>query len=133
MPLMLPAIELHIALSNRPIHHSAIPLSTTTDANRQLRRKLNTVPNKPQQFKQPIVLASNHRHSNLENSKAADRLPEAAACIADVAQKLTKQKNTQPEHLTQITTYFCSPWVRTARRLKITTYFCLSFKAGIGS
>ena len=92
MPLMFPAVELHIALSNRPIHHSAIPLSTTTDANRQLRRKLNTVPNKPQQFKQPIVLASNHRHSNLENSKAADRLPEAAACIAEVAQKLTKQK-----------------------------------------
>jgi len=29
---------------------------------------------------------------NLENSKAADRLPEAAACIAEVAQKLTKQK-----------------------------------------
>ena len=92
MPLMFPAVELHIALSNRPIHHSAIPLSTSTDANRQLRRKLNTVPNKPQQFKQPIVLASNHRHSNLENSKAADRLPEAAACIAEVAQKLTKQK-----------------------------------------
>lgn len=40
-------------------------------------------------------------------------------------------KNTQPEHLTQITTYFCSPWVRTVRRLEITTYFCLSFKAGI--
>ena len=42
MPLMFPAVALHIALSNRPIHHSAIPLSTTTDANRQLRRKLNT-------------------------------------------------------------------------------------------
>ena len=92
MPLMFPAVELHIALSNRPIHHSAIPLSTTTDTNCQLCRKLNTVPDEPQQFKQPIVLASNHRHSNLGNSKADDRLPKAAAYIAEVAQKLTKQK-----------------------------------------
>ena len=39
--------------------------------------------------------------SNLENSKAADRLPEAAACIAEVAQKLTKQKT--PSQNTSLT------------------------------
>ena len=86
MPLMLSAIEPHIALTNRPIHHSAIPLSTATDANRQLRRKLNAVTDEPQQFKQPIIFASNHRHSNLGNSKAADRLPKAASYAAEVAQ-----------------------------------------------